>query len=392
MQRIGIAGIGKISGIYLDNLTGMFSRRVKVTAVTDIIADRAKKAAEDYKIKAFSSFDEMINSGELDIVLNLTLPQFHYELAMASVNAGKHVYNEKPLCVKREEGLRLLKAAADKKLRIGGAPDTFLGPGIQTCRKLIDDGWIGRPVAASAFMLNHGPEHWHPAPEFFYKAGGGPMFDMGPYYLTALINLLGPVSRVSGSAQKGQAERLITSEPLNGAIINVEIPTHVAGVLDFSCGAVGVIVTSFDVWSSSMPCIEIYGTEGTLQVPDPNCFRGEVRVRRFRDENWSQIPLVMPEPDNTNINDIRNSLNNLRGIGITDMAEAIEDGRRHRASAEMTFHVLDIMHCIHEASAAGKYCDVQSTCERPEPLVAVCPQSNPSTKLTNFAGQTRISC
>ena len=369
MQRIGIAGIGKISGIYLDNLSGMFGKRVKVSAVTDVFADRAKKAAEDYKVKAFKSVDEMLNSADVDIVLNLTQPQNHYEVALAAINASKHVYNEKPLCVKREEGAQLLRAAAAKKLRAGGAPDTFLGPGLQTCRKIIDEGWIGRPVAASAFMLSHGPEHWHPAPEFYYKTGGGPMFDMGPYYLTALISLLGPVSRISGSAQKGQAERLISSEPLNGTKITVDVPTHIAGVLDFACGTVGVIITSFDVWSSSMPYIEIYGTEGTLQVPDPNYFRGEVRVRRFREENWSLVPLMLNEPDNPADRDKWQRLNNLRGIGITDMAEAIEQGRPHRASAEMTYHVLDIMHGIYDASAAGTYYNVQSTCERPEPLI-----------------------
>jgi predicted dehydrogenase len=286
---------------------------------------------------------------------------------MTAVKAGRHVYNEKPLCEKREQGADLLRTAAQKKVRVGGAPDTFLGPGIQTCRKIIDEGWIGKPVAASAFMLCHGHEHWHPAPEFYYKSGGGPMFDMGPYYLTALVSLLGPVSRISGSAQKGQAERLISSEPLNGTVIEVEVLAHVTGVLDFACGAVGVIITSFDVWSSSMPFIEIYGTEGTMQVPDPNYFRGEVRVRRFREKDWSLIPLILAEPDRPADADNWQRLNNLRGIGITDMAEAIEQGRPHRASAEMTYHVLDIMHGIHEASASGRYCELQSACDRPEP-------------------------
>lgn len=369
MRRIGIAGIGKISGIYLKNLTGMFGKRVKLTGVTDVIQERAEKAAEEFHVTAFKSTDDLVNSPDVDIVLNLTQPQNHYGLAMAAVKAGKHVYNEKPLCAKREEGAELLATAKSRNVRVGGAPDTFLGPGIQTCRKIIDEGWIGRPVAASAYMLCHGHEHWHPDPEFYYKSGGGPMFDMGPYYLTALVNLLGPVARISGSAQKGQSERLISSEPLNGKTITVDVPTHVTGVLDFVSGAVGVIVTSFDVWSSSMPFIEIYGTEGTLQVPDPNYFRGEVRLRRFREENWSQIPLVLPCPDNPKAKDDWQLLNNLRGIGVTDMAEAIDEGRPHRASGEMTYHVLDIMHGIHDASSSGKYYDVPSTCARPTPLI-----------------------
>ncbi len=355
MQRIGIAGIGKISGIYLSNLTGMFGKRVKLTAVTDPVRERAEKAAETYGVKVFNSTGELVKSPDVDIVLNLSRPQEHHEVAMAAVNAGKHIYNEKPLCATREEAEELLKTAAAKNLRVGGAPDTFLGPGIQTCRKIIDEGWIGKPVAASAYMLCHGHEHWHPDPEFYYKVGGGPMFDMGPYYLTALVNLLGPVARISGSVKKTQNERLITSEPFNGKVIKVDVPTHVTGVLDFTCGATGVIVTSFDVWSSSMPFIEIYGTEGTLQVPDPNFFRGEIRLRRFREENWSVIPLVLREPDDPKDKDDWHRLNNLRGIGITDMAEAIEEGRPHRASAEMTYHVLDIMYGIHDASVSGKY-------------------------------------
>jgi predicted dehydrogenase len=368
MQKIGIAGIGNISKIYMDNLTGIFSKRVKLIAVADAIAGRAKKAADDYHVKAYNSSEELVDNSDVDMVLNLTQPRYHHEIAMAAVKAGKHAYNEKPLCAKREEAAELLKAASAKNVRVGSAPDTFLGPGLQTCRKIIDEGWIGRPVAASAFMLGHGPEHWHPDPEFFYKQGGGPMFDMGPYYLTALVSLLGPVARVSGSAQKGHEQRLISSEPLNGKIIKVDVPTHIAGVLDFVSGAVGLIITSFDVWSSSMPCIEIYGTEGSMQIPDPNCFGGEVRVRRFREENWSQIPLVYPGPDNPKAGYDWGKQNNLRGIGITDMAEAIEEDRPHRASGEMAYHVLDIMHGIHDASASGKYYALQSNCERPQPL------------------------
>jgi predicted dehydrogenase len=367
--RIGIIGAGKISGIYLKNLTGMFSKRVTVAAVTDIVEERAAQAAKEYNIRHIQSADEMVRDPDVDIILNITQPQIHHTVAMQAAAGGKHVYTEKPLCVTCEEAAELLRAAREKNVRVGGAPDTFLGAGIQTCRKLIDQGWIGRPVAANAFMLCHGHEHWHPAPEFYYKPGGGPMFDMGPYYLTALVNLLGPVARVSGSAQKGQAERVITSEPLNGTVIKVEVPTHVTGVLDFVSGAVGVITTSFDVWSGSMPCIEIYGTDGTMQVPDPNYFRGGVRIRRFREENWSVIPLVLKDPDNPKDKDDWQKLNNWRGIGITDMAEAIVEGRPHRASGELAYHVLEVMHGIHRASESGQYYELKSSCSRPEPLV-----------------------
>jgi predicted dehydrogenase len=342
MLNIGVAGIGKISGIYLDNLTGMFDKRVKLTALCDVVFERAEKAATDYHTKAYRSLEEMLNA-DVDIVLNLSQPQYHFEIALASVKAGKHVYNEKPLCTKREDAAELMKLAAEKKVRVGGAPDTFLGAGLQTCRKLIDEGRIGSPIAATAFMMNHGPEHWHPSPEFFYKPGGGPMYDVGPYYLTALVSLLGPVARVCGSAKMSSPTRVITSEPLNGAIINVEVPTHVAGILEFAGGAVGTIITSFDVYSHTLPYIEIYGTEGTLRVPDPNTFGGPVYVRRFREEEWSQIPLVKGYTENS------------RGLGVTEMAEAIEESRPHRASAELAYHVLDIMRGIHEAAAEGRY-------------------------------------
>lgn len=199
--RIGIVGIGKISGIYLQNLTGMFGKRVTVSAVADLIRERAEKAAAEYKIPQVLDTDQLLHSPDVDIVLNLTIPLNHYDVALGAVRAGKHVYDEKPLCVTREQAAELLKTAAENKVRVGGAPDTFLGAGIQTCRKLIDDGWIGKPIAASAFLMCHGHEHWHPDPAFYYKPGGGPMFDMGPYYLTALVNLLGPVERVSGSAK-----------------------------------------------------------------------------------------------------------------------------------------------------------------------------------------------
>ncbi|MDR1030474.1 MAG: Gfo/Idh/MocA family oxidoreductase, partial [Treponema sp.] len=264
--------------------------------------------------------------------------------------------NEKPLCVSREEALTLLSSAQEQQVRVGCAPDTFLGAGIQTCRKLIDEGWIGRPLSAVAFMMHHGHEHWHPNPGFYYKPGAGPLFDMGPYYLTALVNLLGPITRVSGSAQQGFKTRTITSEPLNGQLITVEVPTHIAGVLDFACGAVGTIITSFDVYAHSLPYLEIYGTEGSLKVPDPNTFGGPVLVRRGNAEEWSEIPLLKDFPENS------------RGLGVTDMAEAIVEGRPHRASGELAYHVLEVMHGLQDASASGRYYQVQRLCSQPEPM------------------------
>jgi predicted dehydrogenase len=356
LQHIGIIGIGKISGIYLKNLTGMFGKRVVVSAVADVVQDRARAAAEEYRIPHVFETAELINSPEVDIVLNLTIPPSHYEICLEAVKAGKHVYTEKPLCIKREEGAELVSTAAANKVRVGCAPDTFLGAGIQTCRKLIDDGWIGRPVAAVAFMMNHGPEHWHPAPEFYYKPGAGPLFDMGPYYLTALVSLLGPIVRVSGSAKIGSKTRTIASEPQAGNLIDVEVPTHIAGILDFASGVVGTVITSFDVYSHSLPYIEIYGSEGSLKMGDPDYFSGPVWLRRGKAENWSEIPLVSRYTENS------------RGLGIVDMAEAISEARTHRASGEQAYHVLEIMHGIHDASASGRYYELKSTCSRPAPL------------------------
>ena len=356
MQKIGIAGIGNISKIYLDNLTGMFGKKVKLAGAADADFSRAEKAASEYKIKAFKSVDEMLKSKDVDIILNLTPHKLHFNIALAAVKAGKHVYNEKPLCTKREEAAQLQEAASKKGVRVGGAPDTFLGAGHQTCRKLIDDGWIGTPVAATAFIMSRGPEHWHPAPEFFYKDGGGPMFDMGPYYLTALVNLLGPVARVSGEAKISMPTRTITNQTQYGALIDVEVPTHIAGVLSFKSGAVGTIITSFDVYSHTLPWIEIYGTEGTLRCPDPNTFGGPVFVKRFREEEWSKIPLVKNYPENS------------RGLGVTEMALAIEGNSPHRASAELASHVLDIMHGIHDACSSGRYYRIKSKCKRPNAL------------------------
>jgi predicted dehydrogenase len=286
----------------------------------------------------------------------LTVPGAHAAIAMKALLAGKSVYNEKPLAIERSEGQALLALAEQSGLRIGCAPDTFLGAGLQTCRRLIDEGAIGRPVAASAFMLGHGPEGWHPDPEFFYKHGAGPLFDMGPYYLTTLIALLGPINRVTSSAQISFPQRIIGSEPKRGQVIEVETPTHISGVLDFAGGAVATLVTSFDVWASTLPRIEIYGSEGTLSCPDPNIFGGPVRLWRTETRQWEDVPLVAGRSEQS------------RGLGVADMAAAMRAGRPHRASGEMAFHVLDTMHALIEASRTGRHVAVASACVRPDPL------------------------
>jgi len=353
--KVGIIGCGNISGIYLKNGQETFEI-LEIAACADLILDRAKAQAEAYGVARTCSVDELLADPEIEIVINLTTPQSHFSVAMAAVEAGKSVHNEKPLALTREQGKQLLLAAQDKGVRVGAAPDTFLGGGHQTCRKLIDDGWIGEPIGATAFMLCHGHESWHPSPVFYYEIGGGPMLDMGPYYLTALVNMMGPVRRVSGEAAITFPQRTITSKPLYGTIIDVETPTHIASTLQFASGAIGTIITSFDVWASQLPRIEIYGTEGSLAVPDPNGFGGPVLVRRAGDNEWRPVPLTHGYAENS------------RGIGVADMAYALRSGRAHRASGALAYHVLDVMQATLDSPRAGRHIDVESTCERPAAL------------------------
>jgi predicted dehydrogenase len=359
MRRLkaGIIGCGNISGIYLENCTKHF-KVLEIEAVADLIPERARAKAEEYGVPRALSVEEMLGDPQIEMVINLTVPAMHGDLCLKALEAGKHVYIEKPLSIKRETGAKVLEAARLKGLRVGGAPDTFLGGGLQTCRKLIDEGWIGRPVAAAAFMTGHGPEGWHPDPEFFYKEGGGPLLDMGPYYLTTLVALMGPVRRISGSAAVSFPERQITSKEKYGTMIKVDVPTHVSAALDFESGVVATLVTSFDVWDSKLPRIEIYGSLGTMSLPDPNYFNGPVLIKRHDAQVWSEMPLAFGYTDN------------MRGIGAADMAAAIIGGRPHRANGDMTFHVLDIMQGIIESSEQGRHYAAVSTCSRPEALDA----------------------
>lgn len=354
--KVGVIGCGNISKAYFTRLPRF--ELLEVAACADLELERARQSATEFGIPRACTPEALLADPEIRIVVNLTTPQAHYPVAKAALEAGKCVYGEKPLTVNRDEGRELLELAAAKGLLIGSAPDTFLGAGIQTCRKLIDDGAIGEPVAATAFMTCHGHESWHPDPEFYYQVGGGPMFDMGPYYLTALVNLLGPVKRVTGSARITFPERTITSEKKYGRKIRVEVPTHVVGILDFAGGAVGTLLTSFDVWAANLPRIEIYGSRGSLSVPDPNSFGGPVKIYSADepDAGWREIPLTHSYAENW------------RGLGVADMAYALRDGRKPRAAGELAYHVLDLMHAFHDASEQGRHIEMQSACEQPAPL------------------------
>lgn len=351
--KVGIIGCGNIFPQYI---TGCRAFDIlDVVAVADIDVSRAQERSKEYGIAKAYSVDELLADPEVEIVVNLTVPQAHGEVSLKALNAGKNVHSEKPLALRREEGQQIMATAKQKGLLVGCAPDTFMGGGLQTARKLLDDGAIGRAVSAVAFMCGHGPEGWHPNPEFFYKTGGGPLFDMGPYYLTALVHLLGPVKRVTSSAQISFPERIATSKEKNGLKISVDVPTHVAGILDFESGAVGTLIMSFDTWAHHLPLIEIYGAEGSMSVPDPNTFGGKVQTRRWDEKQWSDNEL-------THRTDVG------RGIGVADMAYAIRSGRTHRASGELAYHVLDVMQSLYEASSMGQHVTIQSTCAKPTAL------------------------
>ncbi len=353
VTKVGVIGCGNIFGAYAK--ASQTFPQFEIVAVADMNLERAKEKAIEYSIPKGCSVEELLKDEEIELVINLTIPAAHGPVGLQCVEAGKHFYTEKPLSVTREEARALLQKAQEKGLRVGSAPDTFFGGGLQTCRKLIDDGWIGEPVGAFAAMNSNGPESWHPDPEFFYKKGGGPMFDMGPYYLTALTMLLGPSRRVSGTTRVTREQRMITSPSKYGQMMNVEIPTYVTGLLEFASGPVGTIQTTFDVGRTNLPIIEIYGTQGTLSCPDPNTFGGTVKVARSG-QDFAEVPLAFGYTDN------------FRGIGVADMCNAIRSGRPHRASGDLAFHVLDLMHSIHDASEQGRHIEMSSSCLRPAPL------------------------
>ena len=348
--KVGIIGCGAISHTYLKGLKTF--PILETVHLADLDPERARAQAEAYGIGRHSGPEELLANPEVEIVINLTIPKVHAEVNLAALGAGKHVYCEKPFSITRAEGLPVIERAKELGLRLGSASDTFLGSAHQTCRKLIDDGAIGRPLSAVAFMATHGVETWHPNPTFYYDIGGGPMFDMGPYYLTALVNMIGPMRRVSGSTGVGFAERLVTSQPLAGTRIAVKTPTHLAGTIDFANGAIATVMMSFDIWSTHLPRIEVYGTEGTLSVPDPNGTVGQVLLKRSEHREWRDMPLTHTEMAT-------------RGAGVADMAYAIRSGRPHRASGELAYHVVDAMQAFEESSVSEHHVALSSPCCQP---------------------------
>lgn len=351
--KVGLIGCGNISEIYLKNDARF--ETYQIVAVADLLPERAQARAEQFGLAAMT-VDDLLANPEIEAVLNLTVPMVHAAVDAEAMAAGKSAYSEKPLAVELAAAQGLLQQAAAQGVRLGCAPDTFLGAGLQTCRRLIDEGAIGEPVAATAFFMSGGPEAWHPNPEFFYLYGGGPLLDMAPYYVTALVSLLGPVRRVTGSARATFPERVLGSKGREGERIPVETSTHYAGVLDFAAGPMATLVTSFDVPASETPRIEIYGSQGTLSVPDPNTFGGPVRLRRARQEAWEDVPVTLPWSTNS------------RGVGLADLCAGLRSGAPHRASGELAYHVLEVMQAVTTASDTGSHVAIASAPPRPEPL------------------------
>lgn len=350
---IGIIGCGAIFPAYVEGIRQFPFLDLK--AIADIDTTRAGERAKEFTIPKAMTVDELLQDPDIEIVVNLTVPQSHAPVNIAALKAGKHAYCEKPLGMTRDEVVESVAVAEAQGLRIGSAPDTFLGSGIQTARKAIDEGMIGTPIAATALWLSHGHESWHPSPTFYYQKGGGPVFDMAPYYLTTLVNLLGPAKRVSGSTAITFPTRTITSEPLNGTVIDVEISTHAAGTVDFENGAIATVMMSFDVWANNLPKIEIHGTKGSLSVPDPNTFCGEVKFKGPDSEDWTVV-------ESTHRDDVG------RGIGVADLAKAIRSGREHRANGNVAAHIVDIMQAFDESSETGRHIEMTTKCDQPAAL------------------------
>jgi predicted dehydrogenase len=352
---VGVIGCGTISARYLQNCASW--PILRVLACADLDLERARRCAQEHGIPRACSVEELLSDGGIEVVLNLTIPTAHAAITLRALEAGKHVYSEKPLAITPEDGQRILDTARAGRRVVGCAPDTFLGGALQTGRQLIDSGAIGEIVGSNAFFLNHGPEGWHPNPAFFYEPGAGPLFDVGIYYLTALTSLLGPVRRVAGAGRISFPERVIAEGPLRGTAIPVLTPTYVAGILEFTGGPVGTLVSSFDVWKHTLPPIELYGTEGTMVLPDPNNFGGMIQLWTVAKGEWTEVAPAFGFTDNS------------RGLGLADLAVGLRTGRAPRAGGEMAYHVLEVMHTqVYGGSERGGR--IESSCERPPPFEA----------------------
>ncbi|WIB00890.1 Gfo/Idh/MocA family protein [Curtobacterium sp. MCBA15_012] len=350
-MKVGVVGVGVISQQYFEHFPALPG--LELTAVADIDVDRARSVGAAQGVRG-TSVDELIAADDVDVVLNLTIPAAHAEVATRALEAGKHVYGEKPLATSTAEAQPVLDLARRSGLRVGSAPDTVLGTGIQTARHALDSGAIGTPVGAAVSWSAPGHELWHPAPAFYYQPGGGPLLDMGPYYLTSLVSFFGPVVRVSGASTRSDRERTIGTGPASGTPLRVDVDTHVVAVLEHADGVVSTLTVSFEVWATRAPLFEVYGTAGTLGVPDPNRFSDAVSIADAATREWRELPTSAGYADAG------------RGYGLADMAHAIATDRPHRASGDLAFHVLEVMEAVATAAREHTVVDVRSRVDRPD--------------------------
>ncbi|MGF1474658.1 MAG: Gfo/Idh/MocA family protein [Geminicoccaceae bacterium] len=360
---VGLIGCGNISNAYFAGAGR--SEMIKIKACADLRVEAAKAKAEEHGVEAVS-VDALLADPDIEIVINLTVPSAHAEVSRSILDAGKHAYGEKPLATRFEDARALMDEAERKGLRVGSAPDTFMGAAHQACRRLIDEGAIGRPVAGTAAVLSHGMEHWHPNPEFFFKPGGGPLLDMGPYYVTQLVNLLGPVERVTAIAGRAFETRTVTSQPLAGHKIAVEVSTTVNGILAFRSGASIALSASWDVWKHKRLPFELYGTDGSLLVPDPNFFGGVPEMTKD-DGDWEPVA-IDAHPFGQPNREMRSgsAVADYRAIGVIDMAGAIKQGRPHRANGTLALHVLEVLESLERSSVDGRHIAIETLVERPQ--------------------------
>jgi predicted dehydrogenase len=363
--KVGVVGCGNISTTYFN--TAPLFRGIEIAACADLNQGLAEARAKDHGIKAMTP-EALIASPGIDIVLNLTVPAAHAAVSLAAVKAGKHVYSEKPLTLSLKHGLALKAATEKHGVKLGCAPDTILGGAHQLARKAVDDGVIGKVTAGTAVIMGHGMEHWHPNPDFFFKPGGGPVLDMGPYYIGALINLIGPVKRAAALTSAATPTRTISSKPRAGQKIKVETPTNIHALLEFASGATVTLLASWDVWAHRHPLLELYGTEGSLYMPDPNFFGGEV-MATARDgtaevlPGWDHPLAVGNHPDGDGP-----PLANYRAAGLADLADAILKRRDPRCSIDRALHAVEVMTAILASGADGRFKEMKTSCTRPKPL------------------------
>ncbi|MFI3214756.1 MAG: Gfo/Idh/MocA family oxidoreductase [Eubacteriales bacterium] len=372
-MKIGILGCGVISNTYIADIQKFF-KDIDIKGCADIDKKKAQETAEKYNIPNAYTVEEILSDEEIEIIVNLTPPFLHTEVNRKILAAGKHLYCEKPFALTLKDAEEICQMAKENHLQIGGAPETFLGSAMQTCRKLIDDGWIGKPLYATANMVNHGVETWHPAPIAYYKKGGGPLFDMGPYYLSALVSLLGGIDNLYAYGGTGFDKRMIYSEPLNGQEVTVDVTTHYTVALKMKSDVIVNMNLSFDIWHSSLPMLEIYGTEGTLVVPDPNMYGGTPKVFRreqildkmFTDEErpideTNIVPMEVPELYH-HIKDYS------RGIGVLDLVKAVETEKYARTGPELICHITEAMEGIEQSVHTGEKYVMTTECMKPEPI------------------------